>query len=132
MSFLQFILTTMFLVIAIPASFVILKELFEENKRHPELRKISGEEIKIESGYGQCGICGDSWRWKERHYLPMPDGSGIFPYCEECHNTKSKKQKHEAIEKLRQEWISMIPLTEDDVAKIDEAHRIVEAEYEKH
>lgn len=81
----------------------------------------------LSRGHGSCGICGGSWEVKKPHYLPMPNASAIFPYCEECHRTKSKKEKHAAIDRLKQKWENMLPLTKDELSKIEEAHRIVEA-----
>ena len=76
------------------------------------------------NGYGGCRICGDSWYWKKHHSIWTGE-SGIFPYCEECHETASQEEKHTAITALGNLWASQLPLEEGEHMALNAAHQAV-------
>ena len=45
------------------------------------------------AGYASCGICGNTYDWKDAHAVPITDGRAGLPYCEECHRKKTLKDK---------------------------------------
>lgn len=78
-------------------------------------------------GYGGCKICGDSWSWKEGFTIPTGNGSGVFPFCEECNKTATTEQKHEAIESLNRIWMRTPQYYgEDERNKIAAAHKFID------
>ena len=68
----------------------------------PEVENRAGMRI----GLGACGVCGDNWLWKTHHTLRFGDGSGAFPYCEECHAEAPLEKRDAAIDDLCSTWAS--------------------------
>lgn len=56
------------------------------------------------AGYGRCGICGDSWLWKKGHAIPLAPRRGAIPYCEECAEKRTIKEKLAALASLASDW----------------------------
>lgn len=67
-------------------------------------------------GFGSCGICGDSWAWKEEKSIPMDPGgtNGVFPVCRECFASESAQEIIAALYRLQAEWA----LNSDSLAEL--------------
>ena len=79
-------------------------------------------------GNSSCYICGDSWWWKKSHTIYTVKNRGMFPYCEECHLTASKSQKHVAIALLGSSWSRQMELRPEDTESLKVAHEKVNEE----
>jgi hypothetical protein len=80
------------------------------------MRKTRGRSFKVNrilrkikntlSTSGGCLLCDDKWSWKKPHYIPYAVGSGAFPVCEECWQTKTDSEIIGAAERLARMWRS--------------------------
>lgn len=68
-------------------------------------------------GYGGCQCCGDTWDWKESHVTELANGTGCFPLCEECWQSKTPEERLPFYNGLLDWWISMAPDQREHIDK---------------
>jgi hypothetical protein len=70
------------------------------------LLRIIKDIIGDSRGYSGCGICGDTWDWKEKHTVMYTPNKGVFVVCEECWKSKPDYEIGGAAEKLAAKRLS--------------------------
>lgn len=65
--------------------------------------------------YGNCPKCGDSWYWKQPHFIQYTEAQAAFPLCKECWDKVDTKERLFYVDMLVNGWLQQSPLYRDEI-----------------